>query len=172
MSAQRRFIDATAEERCEWTVTLQDGSKAQCGRRHTDGQLCTQHSKMRAAWACVYCGGNDENPPDHCADCSRPATTADGCHNCDGLGYRREVNGEPIPCDLCDAITAQAEGRVDLTNDQLRAEFERLANKFVACGIKRSRRGAYVNPSVARDWKWFQLGAAIAQAGAGKDGAQ
>lgn len=24
------------------------------------------------------------------------------CGNCGGLGYRREANGEPIPCDLCD----------------------------------------------------------------------
>lgn len=24
------------------------------------------------------------------------------CHNCDGLGYRHEANGEPIPCDLCE----------------------------------------------------------------------
>ena len=23
------------------------------------------------------------------------------CHNCGGLGYRREASGEPIPCDLC-----------------------------------------------------------------------
>lgn len=22
---------------------------------------------------CPYCGGNDENPPDHCMDCTRPA---------------------------------------------------------------------------------------------------
>ena len=21
---------------------------------------------------CEYCGGNDENPPDHCMDCARP----------------------------------------------------------------------------------------------------
>lgn len=68
----RRFIDASAEERCEWTVTLRDGSTAQCGRRHTDGQLCTQHAKMAARWSCAYCGGNDELPPDHCADCTRP----------------------------------------------------------------------------------------------------
>lgn len=67
----RRFIDATAEERCEWTVTLRDGSTAQCGRRHTDGQLCTQHAKIAARWSCAYCGGNDELPPDHCADCMR-----------------------------------------------------------------------------------------------------
>lgn len=68
----RRFIDATADERCEWTIKLRDGSEAQCGRKHTDGQLCTQHAKMRARWSCEYCGGNDENPPDHCMDCALP----------------------------------------------------------------------------------------------------
>jgi len=70
---RRTFIDATAEDRCEWTITLRDGSEAQCGRRHVDGQLCRQHLKIRDAWSCAYCGGNDENPPDHCADCARPA---------------------------------------------------------------------------------------------------
>lgn len=68
----RRFIDADAEQRCEWTVKLRDGSLAQCGRRHTDGQLCTQHAKMHARWSCTYCGGNDQLPPDHCMDCTRP----------------------------------------------------------------------------------------------------
>lgn len=29
------------------------------------------------------------------------------CHNCDGLGYRREANGEQIPCDLCDDLKGQ-----------------------------------------------------------------
>ena len=69
----RRFIDAPYELRCGWTITLRDGSKAQCGRHHTNGRLCTQHEKMRAAWGCAYCGGNDETPPDHCMDCTRPA---------------------------------------------------------------------------------------------------
>ena len=68
----RRFIDAPADVRCEWTVTLKDGSQAQCGRRRTIGSLCTQHAKMAAAFRCEYCGGNDELPPDHCADCTRP----------------------------------------------------------------------------------------------------
>lgn len=66
---KRRFIDAPSDERCAWEVTLADGSKAQCGRRHTDGQLCTQHARMKAAWSCEFCGGNDELPPDHCMDC-------------------------------------------------------------------------------------------------------
>ena len=39
-----------------------------------------------------------------------------------------------------------------------RPDFERLANKNAACGLKRSRRGTYVNPAIARDWKWFQMG--------------
>lgn len=69
---KRRFVDALNDERCQWTVKMPDGSDAQCGRRHTDGQLCTQHAKMRSAWSCNYCGGNDSSPPEHCMDCSRP----------------------------------------------------------------------------------------------------
>jgi hypothetical protein len=40
----------------------------------------------------------------------------------------------------------------------LRAKFESLAND--SFGFRRSHRGTYMNPAVARDWKWFQLGAA------------
>lgn len=28
----------------------------------------------RVRFACVYCGGNDEDPQDHCVDCERPMT--------------------------------------------------------------------------------------------------
>lgn len=74
--ARRRFIDAPSEDRCAWTIKLKDGSEAQCGRRKTDGDLCTQHSKMAERPFCSYCGGNDELPPDHCADCERPNAKA------------------------------------------------------------------------------------------------
>lgn len=67
---KRRFVDAITN-RCGWNVTLRDGSKAQCGRAATIADLCTQHAKMAVAF-CEYCGGNDEMPPDHTADCERP----------------------------------------------------------------------------------------------------
>lgn len=67
----RRFSDAHEDARCQWTITLKDGSKAQCGRRHVDSTLCKQHAKMAARFSCEYCGGNDELPPDHCTDCER-----------------------------------------------------------------------------------------------------
>lgn len=41
--------------------------------------------------------------------------------------------------------------------DKLRKFFETLNRD--SFGFKRSRRGTYVNPQVARDWKWFQRGA-------------
>jgi len=28
----------------------------------------------RSVFACAYCGGNDEDPQDHCMDCARPVT--------------------------------------------------------------------------------------------------
>lgn len=46
------------------------------------------------------------------------------------------------------------------TNEKARAEFERQAND--SYGFKRSRRGTYQNPAVARDWKWFRAGLAFA----------
>jgi hypothetical protein len=46
----------------------------------------------------------------------------------------------------------------DAQIEALRIDFQRQAND--AYGFKRSRRGGYVNPAVARDWKWFLAGAA------------
>ena len=46
-----------------------------------------------------------------------------------------------------------------MTEDELRAAFEAHVNPATAWGLKRSRRGHYVNPATARDWKWFRLGA-------------
>lgn len=46
--------------------------------------------------------------------------------------------------------------------EALRTHFEALASD-PSFKLSRSRRGTYVNPAVARDWKWFQLGASRAQ---------
>ncbi len=40
----------------------------------------------------------------------------------------------------------------------LREKFERLVGRD-SFGLSRSRKGTYTNPAIARDWKWFQLGA-------------
>lgn len=47
------------------------------------------------------------------------------------------------------------------TSERLRKQFESIASDR-SYKFKRSRRGAYVNPALSRDWKWFQLGAASA----------
>ena len=47
-----------------------------------------------------------------------------------------------------------------MNTEQLRQQFEKLASD--SYGFKRSRKGNYMNPAVARDWKWFQLGHAAA----------
>lgn len=41
----------------------------------------------------------------------------------------------------------------------LRKRFEALASD--SYNFRRSRRDCYVNPAVARDWKWFRLGAGL-----------
>lgn len=45
---------------------------------------------------------------------------------------------------------------------ELRKTFEKKAHD--SHGFKRSRRGTYQNPSVARDWKWFLAGATFIMA--------
>lgn len=75
----RNFQAPPGDQRCIWTVALRGGGAndvAQCMRSRTEGDLCKQHAKMAARWSCTYCGGNDEMPPDHCADCSRPGNEA------------------------------------------------------------------------------------------------
>lgn len=42
------------------------------------------------------------------------------------------------------------------TVDELRKQFESLNRD--SYNFRRSRRGTYVNPAIARDWKWFILG--------------
>ena len=42
----RQFRDAPLNERCQATITLKDGSTAQCGRRRQSGKdYCWQHSQ-------------------------------------------------------------------------------------------------------------------------------
>lgn len=50
----------------------------------------------------------------------------------------------------------------DQNPEALRTHFEALASD-PSFKLSRSRRGTYVNPAVARDWKWFQRGASHAQ---------
>jgi hypothetical protein len=49
-----------------------------------------------------------------------------------------------------------------MNEDELRAAFEAQVSPTAAWGFQRSHKGTYMNPAIARDWKWFQLGAAAA----------
>lgn len=49
-----------------------------------------------------------------------------------------------------------------MSEEELRRRFE--SQNRDSFGFRRSRKGTYVNPAVARDWKWFQRGFAEAQA--------
>jgi hypothetical protein len=46
---------------------------------------------------CEYCGGNDENPPDHCMDCARPQRTWVGLTT-------EERNDCLVSADPCEAL--------------------------------------------------------------------
>lgn len=43
---KRVFVDAPLDQRCTATITLKDGSAAQCGRYRKIGTLCRQHDGM------------------------------------------------------------------------------------------------------------------------------
>jgi len=49
-----------------------------------------------------------------------------------------------------------------MASRDLRAQFEAQASD-PSHKLRRSRKGTYVNPALARDWKWFQAGHAITQ---------
>jgi hypothetical protein len=42
--------------------------------------------------------------------------------------------------------------------EKARVVFEQLVGDRDSYHLKRSRKGTYVNPAIARDWRWFQLG--------------
>lgn len=54
-------------------------------------------------------------------------------------------------------IVAAMQGQPIFDERALRALFEALASD-PSSNFKRSPRGTYRNPAVARDWKWFQAG--------------
>lgn len=43
-----------------------------------------------------------------------------------------------------------------MDEEELRKIFESQAKD--SFGFRRSHKGTYVNPAVARDWKWFKMG--------------
>lgn len=73
--------------------------------------------------------------------------------------YCYRNGGVTCPVCLSRQPSANALRTMELTTDlmDMRKRFEGLASDS-SFGFRRSRRGTYVNPSVARDWKWFQLG--------------
>jgi hypothetical protein len=41
------------------------------------------------------------------------SSAGEPCHNCGGLGYRREASGEQIPCDLCQDALEPVRARIE-----------------------------------------------------------
>lgn len=82
------------------------------------------------------------------------------CGRCEGSGETTYLSdGSPDAYDVacnCPRCGGSGARRIELNETELRAQFEALAHD--SYGFKRSRKGTYQNPAVARDWKWFQLG--------------
>lgn len=56
---------------------LRDGSAAWCMNKRAPGRdVCAVHARMIDDFRCDYCGGNDEKPTGHCADCTRPGAVS------------------------------------------------------------------------------------------------
>lgn len=78
------------------------------------------------------------------------------------------VDRPPNKPDLWAAVAEAAIAAHEPDEEAMRADFERLCSKNTSFGLARSRKGTYVNPAVARDWKWFQLGAIAATKAVGR----
>lgn len=75
---RRAFTAPAGDMRCRYDINLRaDKSPARCMRRSVVDGLCRQHAKIVADFHCGYCGGNDEIPPSHCTDCTRPKDSHD-----------------------------------------------------------------------------------------------
>lgn len=69
-------------------------------------------------------------------------------------GQQAKAYGEA--CIAADRAARTPASVGSIGEDEARKQFEALASD--SYGFKRSRKGTYVNASVARDWKWLQLG--------------
>ena len=58
---------------------------------------------------------------------------------------------------LTDGEPAHGAGLLEQRRELDAIEFFESTNRD-SCEFKKSVRGIYANPAVARDWKWFQLG--------------
>lgn len=103
--------------------------------------MSAQHTPVRLKVICDYCAGSGETT---CLSDGSPDAYEVSC-NCPRCGGSGAIY-------------------VEMDEVQLHVRFESVARD--SNGFKRSRNGTYVNPAVARDWKWFLLGfhAAIAKA--------
>jgi hypothetical protein len=69
---KRRYTAPPTNQRCRYDIRKPFGEGAQCMRRAVVDGMCRQHAAMARDSFCAYCGGNDDTPPDHTADCTRP----------------------------------------------------------------------------------------------------
>jgi len=113
---------------------------------------------------CPFCGAQPEqcDVGDHVVTC--PSCGVDGPYGAPSgvagaiQGWnRRAALSATQPAAGADVVPEH----VALLNEKVREleardAFE--AQNKCSLGFKRSARGTYVNPPVARDWKWFRLG--------------
>lgn len=93
---------------------------------------------------CEYCGGNDDDPPDHCMDCTRPGNTP-VCSSCGGAGCQDcapEASPSPAPVAAPVVTDAQIDALMRKADEyweastaaryRVRAELESVARAILA----------------------------------------
>lgn len=118
---------------------------------------------------CEYCGGNDDDPPDHCTDCTRPGNTP-VCSSCGGAGCQDcAPDASPSPAPVAELVVTDAQ--IDEASE--RKAFEAWASDqgFL---MQRTVHGEdYQDLRTQGPWEAWQARAILAaQSGAGTRGEQ
>ena len=114
-------------------------------------------TKMHDAGSAAHAGQGQFTRVDGSRSSLRGSGTQDDPFVADNLDDLAAAPTSPLQEPVTDDVPAHVEGLLEHRRELDAIEFFESTNRD-SHGFRRSVRGTYVNPAVARDWKWFQLG--------------
>ena len=114
-------------------------------------------TEMHDAGSAAHAGQGKFTRVDGSRSSLRGCGTQDDPFVADNLDDLAAAPTSPLQEPVTDDVPAHVEGLLEHRRELDAIEFFESTNRD-SHGFRRSVRGTYVNPAVARDWKWFQLG--------------
>ena len=114
-------------------------------------------TEMHDAGSAAHAGQGKFTRVDGSRSSLRGSGTQDDPFVADNLDDLAAAPTSPLQEPVTDDVPAHVEGLLEHRRELDAIEFFESTNRD-SHGFRRSVRGTYVNPAVARDWKWFQLG--------------